>query len=158
LVTKLTGVALMMRVADCVPVLLADEEAGVIAIAHAGRIGLLAGVLDNTVAMMRDNGATALRAWIGPHICGSCYEVPDNMRAAASVNHPEMASTTSWGTPALDLGAGVVAALSRLGVGEITRLDPCTLTTPTLFSYREDPQTGRQAGLIWLAPPKTALA
>ncbi|MDR0836972.1 MAG: peptidoglycan editing factor PgeF [Propionibacteriaceae bacterium] len=155
LVTKLPGVALMMRVADCVPVLLADEQAGVIAAAHAGRVGLLAGVLTNTVACMREHGANKIRAWVGPHICGSCYEVSPEMRAEVALTHPEMAATTSWGTPSLDLTQGVTTELCNLGVTTIDDVALCTLTNPDLFSYREDPETGRQAGLIWMATAST---
>jgi YfiH family protein len=156
LVTRLPGVALMMRVADCVPVLLADEEAGVIAAAHAGRVGLLADILVNTLACMREHGATLVRAWVGPHICGSCYEVSQEMCTEVGLTHPEMVSTTSWGTPSLDLEKGVTAQLRSLGVSNIELHNPCTLTDPSLFSYREDPTTGRQAGLIWLMPPRVS--
>lgn len=151
IVTTKPGVALMIRVADCLPVLLADQRAGVIAAAHAGRVGLLAGVLPATVAAMRKLGADRLRAWIGPHICGACYEVPEQMAAEAAARLPAAAARTSWGTSAIDLGAGAAAQLAGLGV-DVRRLDPCTLTSPDLFSHRGDGAgAGRQVGVIWLA-------
>ncbi|MFC2641713.1 MAG: polyphenol oxidase family protein [Propionibacterium acidifaciens] len=151
LVTDLPGAPLAIRVADCVPVLLADAGAGVIGAAHAGRRGLLAGVLAATTARMRELGAVRIRAWIGPHICGDCYEVPARMRDEACAIIPELAATTGWGTPSLDLGAGARAVLEREGVA-VERHDPCTRTSPALFSHRRDNGlTGRQIGLIWRA-------
>jgi len=69
LVTDLRNVALAVRVADCVPVLLADTQRHIIGAAHAGRVGLLAGVLESAVMEMERLGAKRIRAWIGPHIC-----------------------------------------------------------------------------------------
>ena len=149
--TDIEGVALCVRVADCAPVMLADASRRVIGAAHAGRRGLLAGVLPATVQAMRRLGADAITAWIGPHICGRCYEVPADMAADAATVIPEAASTTSWGTPAIDVGRGAEAQLRRLGC-DVVRVGRCTYETPTLYSHRRDGvATGRQAGLIWLA-------
>ncbi|MGI5952372.1 MAG: polyphenol oxidase family protein [Brooklawnia sp.] len=149
-VTGTHGLALMVRVADCVPVLFADASAGLVGAAHAGRAGLLGGVLEATVAALRARGARSLQAWIGPHICGSCYEVPAPMAAEAADQLPQCAATTSWGTPAIDMGAGAAALLTGLDVA-VTGHAPCTMTSDALFSHRGDgQQTGRQAGLVWL--------
>ncbi|MEA4943003.1 MAG: laccase domain-containing protein [Propionicimonas sp.] len=150
LVTTRPGVVLAIRVADCVPVLFADPAAGVVAAAHAGRVGLAAGVLTTTLARMREHGATAVTAWIGPHICGACYEVPAAMRDELAARLPGAATTTSWGTPALDLGAAANLQLQAAGC-QVRRHDPCTLTVPTLHSHRRDGAgAGRQLGLVWL--------
>jgi YfiH family protein len=149
LVTQDRRVGLLIRVADCVPVLLADPEAGVIGAAHAGRVGLLAGVLDAVVAALRERGARSLTAWIGPHICGACYELPPDMAEAAWTRLPATWARSAWGTPAVDLGAGAAAELGRLGCA-VVRLDPCTAQSSDLFSYRRDGTTGRLGGLIWL--------
>ncbi|MBK8460343.1 MAG: polyphenol oxidase family protein [Micropruina sp.] len=150
MVTTAQSIALTIRVADCVPVLLADSAAGVIGAAHAGRRGLATGVLSRTVEAMRSIGAVSIRGWIGPHICGSCYEVPEAMAEEIGALVPGARSTTSWGTPALDLGAGVDRQLRDLGVGSL-RVDGCTRTTGSLHSYRRDgTRAGRQAGCIWL--------
>jgi YfiH family protein len=144
------GVTLMIRVADCVPVLLADPGAGVVGAAHAGRPGLVAGVVPATVAAMRERGARSLTAWIGPHICGACYEVPAEMQAAVAGVVPTSRSTTSWGTPALDIGAGVRAQLEADGV-TVVDASACTRESPDLYSYRRDGAgAGRLAGLIRL--------
>jgi YfiH family protein len=147
LVTTNAGIGLAVRIADCVPVLLWGD--GVIAAAHAGRVGLERGVLQAAVAAMRRLGARKISARVGPHICGACYEVPAAMRAEFSGQYPQAASTTSWGTPALDLGAATGSVLQGLDVAT-TFDDPCTLTTPTLHSYRRDAAgSGRQAAIIW---------
>jgi len=149
-VTTARRVALAVRAADCLPVLFADPDAGVVAAAHAGRVGLAAGVLPATVSRLVELGATRITAWIGPHICGACYEVPASLRDSFAVAHPAAAATTSWGTPALDLGAAAESQLRGLGCA-VVRVDPCTRETPTLHSYRRDgARSGRQAGLVWL--------
>lgn len=150
MVTAVPGVALAIRVADCLPVMLADLDAGVIGAAHAGRMGFLAGVLPEVVAAMRAAGARRILAWVGPHICGCCYEVPAAMAEDAWRRCPATRSTTSWGTPAIDLGAGALAQLETLGVTAVG-LDPCTRENDDLFSHRRDPRGGRLAGLVWMA-------
>ena len=150
LLTTSPRLGLAIRVADCVPVLFADPARRVVAAAHAGRRGLLDGVLVRTVEQMRTRGAREITAWIGPHICGQCYEVPGEMAEEADRIIPGVATTTSWGTPAIDLGAGARIQLDELGV-TVVGMDPCTLTTETLYSHRGDgPAAGRQVGMIWL--------
>jgi polyphenol oxidase len=149
LVTRTVGLALAVLVADCVPVLLADPDARVIAVAHAGRRGLAAGVVPAAVAAMRAAGARAILGRVGPSVCGRCYEVPDGMRSAVSAAEPAVWSTSATGTPALDVAAGVVAQLVRLGV-VTTRIAGCTMEDRSLYSYRRDHTTGRFAGLVWL--------
>ncbi len=149
IVTTLADVALYIRTADCLPVLLADRAHGVIGAAHAGRVGLLAGVLEACVAAMVDLGATDLVAWIGPHICASCYEVPDDMADEFRHTHRGLVSQTSWGTASLDLGGHAERLLADLSV-TVQREDPCTRTTPSLWSHRAQGESaGRQAGVIW---------
>lgn len=153
LVTSTPGIVLLVRAADCVPVLLADPGAGVIGAAHAGRPGLAAGVVPAVVARMRDLGARHITAWIGPHVCGACYEVPLELQAEIGAIEPDSVASTSWGTPSLDLGAGVRAQLARdeIAVIDVSR---CTRESLDLFSHRRDGQAaGRQAGLIRLRPP-----
>jgi YfiH family protein len=152
LATALPGVALLVRAADCVPVLLADLEAQVIGAAHAGRRGLVAGVVPATVARMRDLGAHDVVAWVGPHICGRCYEVPAEMREEVAATVPESFSETSWQTPALDVGAGVHAQLRAAGV-EVVDASRCTLESDDLWSHRRDGDAaGRLGGIIWMRP------
>jgi YfiH family protein len=150
LVTDRRDLVLVVRAADCVPVLLADPAAGVIGAAHAGRPGLAAGVVTHTVEGMRGLGATSITAWIGPHVCGACYEVPAAMQAEVVALEPASRATTSWGTPALDIGAGVRDQLERAGV-TVVDAARCTRESPDLYSFRRDGEhAGRIAGLVRL--------
>jgi polyphenol oxidase len=151
LVTTTRGTGLMIRVADCVPVLLADPEAGVVGAVHAGRAGLVLGIVDRAVERLRDAGATRLVAWVGPHVCGGCYEVPQEMRAEVSALVPAAYAETTWGTPALDIGAGVRAQLAAAGV-EVVDVGGCTREDPRLHSHRRDgAAAGRLAALVWMS-------
>ena len=148
LVTDRPEVVLMVRVADCVPVLLADPTAGVIGAAHAGRNGMRGGVVTRCVERMQALGAGDVTAWVGPHICGACYEVPADLQAEVAAVEPLTAGRTSWGTPSLDIGAGVTAQLERLGV-HVVQVAGCTLESPDLYSHRRDASSaGRFAGVI----------
>jgi YfiH family protein len=151
--TARQGVALLARAADCVPVLLADPASGWIAAVHAGRPGLADGVVPAAVAALRKQGAEPSVAWIGPHVCGACYEVPADLQDEVAALVPESRSTTSWGTPALDLGAGVRVQLAAAGVADVRSVDACTREDPTWPSYRRDGAAAtRFAGVIWSHP------
>jgi polyphenol oxidase len=153
MVTDRPGLALSVRVADCVPVLLTDPDAGVVGCAHAGRAGLAAGVVHRAVDAMRDLGAGEVTAWVGPHVCGGCYEVPERMRDDVAAQVPQARATTTWGTPALDIGAGVRAQLIDAGCALADVPFRCTRETDTLYSHRRDgASAGRSAGLVWLRP------
>jgi polyphenol oxidase len=148
LVTAEPGVTLSVRAADCVPVLFADAAAGVIGACHCGRPGVVAGIVPATLAAMRELGAAQITAWVGPHVCGRCYEVPQEMQDDVVAVEPATRATTSWGTPSLDVGAGVRAQLAREEVA-VVDLSRCTFESPDLFSYRREGKlSGRQAGLI----------
>ncbi|MFE0513538.1 peptidoglycan editing factor PgeF [Streptomyces sp. NPDC058964] len=151
-VTARRGLALAVLTADCVPVLLADPVAGIAAAAHAGRPGMVAGVVPAAVRAMIELGAVPSRivARTGPAVCGRCYEVPEAMRAEVARAEPAAHSETSWGTPAVDVAAGVHAQLERLGVHDREQSPVCTLESGDHFSYRRDRTTGRLAGYVWL--------
>src|SRR5699024_12202930 len=99
--TTTPGTAVAVLVADCVPVLLSGP--GGVAAVHAGRKGVLGGVVPAAVAALAEEGVRATRAAIGPSICRRCYEVPGDLRTEASAALPAPHATTSRGTPALDL-------------------------------------------------------
>lgn len=151
-VTARRGVALAVLTADCTPVLLADPVAGVAAAAHAGRPGMVAGVVPAAVEAMVALGARPDRiaARTGPAVCGRCYEVPADMRADVAAVEPAAYAETSWGTPAVDVTAGVHAQLDRLGVRDREQSPVCTRESGDHFSYRRDRTTGRLAGYVWL--------
>ena len=144
-VTRSTEVALAVLVADCVPVLLSGN--GVVAAVHAGRPGLVAGVVPSALAAMRDLGAGKVDAVVGPSVCGRCYEVPAEMRDTAAAVQPVSASVSWTGTPAVDVAAGVVAQLREGGV-TVRWLPGCSRESDQLYSYRRDGLTGRFAGVV----------
>lgn len=154
LVTATPGLLLCVRVADCLPVLFADPGAGVIGAAHAGRRGLAAGVLRNTVSAMEALGASraGIRAVVGPGICGRCYEVPAALAAEIGALIPGSRAVTRTGTPSLDLPAAAHVLLSGLGLASVDVVDECTAEHPDRwYSYRRAHRTGRFVGYVALA-------
>jgi polyphenol oxidase len=151
LVTATPDLVLVVLVADCVPVLLADAEAGVAGAVHAGRPGARIGIGRQAVAAMVAAGAQPERidVLLGPAICGRCYEVPADMQADVEAALPGSACVTATGTPGLDLRAGLARQLLADGVGKVVADPRCTAEDPDLFSYRRDGVTGRQAGIAW---------
>ncbi|WP_052172818.1 peptidoglycan editing factor PgeF [Nocardia sp. BMG111209] len=152
LVTTVPELALVVLSADCVPLLLSDDEAGVIAAVHAGRVGARIGIVPRVLAAMRSVGAKPERigAFLGPAASGRQYEVPAAMRADVEAHLPGSATTTAKGTPGLDLRAGIRRQLEQAGVGAIA-VDPrCTIEDATLFSHRRGAPTGRIAGVVWM--------
>lgn len=147
IVCRTKELALAVLVADCVPVLLHDIEAGVVGAVHAGRPGLLGGIVLRAVDAMRDLGAQRASAIVGPSVCGRCYEVPEVLAQAAATVAPT-SLTSSWtGTPAIDVAAGVIEQLTGTGVA-VDRVAGCTREEGRLYSYRRDGTTGRLAGVI----------
>jgi polyphenol oxidase len=154
LVTAVPGLALIVLTADCVPVLLADPHASVVAAVHAGRRGARAGVVLAALEAMTTRGARLDRveALLGPAVCGQCYEVPPDMQADVERHLPGSACRTKAGSAGLDLRAGLWRQLADVGVARIG-VDPrCTFEDDLLYSYRRDGVTGRIAALTWLDP------
>lgn len=152
LVTRTPGLALAVVTADCVPVLLGDARAGVVAAVHAGRVGAQRGVVVRAVEAMLKLGAQAgdISALLGPAVSGRNYEVPAAMADEVEAALPGSRTNTGRGTPGLDLRAGIACQLRELGIESID-IDPrCTLADPALFSHRRDAPTGRLASLIWM--------
>ena len=166
LVTTSAAVAVGVMVADCVPVLLADASAGVVAAVHAGRRGVVAGVVEAAVEAMVAAGAVpgAVRAVVGPAVCGRCYEVPEALQREVEAAEPGTASTTGWGTPALDLVRAVRAQLHRAGVGRVDDVARCTVEEDVWFSHRAAHAAGarraegRFAAVVRLVSPRVAAA
>ncbi|GIG25142.1 peptidoglycan editing factor PgeF [Cellulomonas denverensis] len=150
------GLGAAVLVADCVPVLIADPDARVAAAVHAGRRGLLAGVVQEAVAALTAHGAdpARMRAAIGPCIRGPHYEVPAAMRDEAAAVLPATACTTVDGTPGLDLPAGVRSVLTAAGLREVLDTGLDTAVDDRFFSHRRAQRagvtTGRSAGVIAL--------
>jgi YfiH family protein len=155
LVVQRPGIAALVRVADCTPIVLADVERGMGAVVHAGRVGMMEGVVRASVDDLTARGAQHLHAWVGPRACGACYEVPADMAAAAAAIEPAAASTTSWGTPAIDVGAAVVAQLTQAGVTvHDIGAAVCTIENSEFFSYRrQGAAAGRCGALVTVGQP-----
>lgn len=150
-VTTRPDLVLASMAADCLPVLAADTVAGVLGAAHSGRLGTAHGVAANLVEAMTAQGARPDRitVFLGPAICGGCYEVPPELQAQTAEHTPEAAATTRQGTTGVDMVAAVTAQLRRSGVTDITADGRCTLESPELFSHRRDAPTGRFASFLW---------
>ena len=139
LVTNKKSIALAVQAADCLPLLLQSD--GVVAAVHVGRKGLLNGVALAAVAAMQDLGAEQITGVVGPHICGSCYEVDQVMFDEITQIHPDSAASNRR----LNLFAGLVAQIPQVA---LTNMNICTLENPNYFSFRRGAESGRQVGVI----------
>ncbi|MEM9554946.1 MAG: peptidoglycan editing factor PgeF [Acidobacteriota bacterium] len=149
LVTRRRGLALAVVTADCVPVLLADDER--VGAVHAGWRGLVAGIVGK--ALERFDPATT-RAWIGPAISGRVYEVGDDVASRlAAVGGPDVLRDGPRGRACADLQRVARRQIASAGVAEIRVLELCTLGEPELLhSYRRDgAAAGRNWSLVWRA-------
>lgn len=151
-VTRERGLALCVLVADCTPVLLSDHAAGVVAAAHAGRMGARNGIVARTVEQMVECGARPerIQVLLGPAAAGESYEVPEAMAADVEAHLPGSRTTTRQGTCGIDVRAGLIRQLLGLGVTHIDADPRDTITDTDFFSHRREGVTGRQAGVIWL--------
>jgi len=152
--TRGKNVVCTVMAADCMPVLLADEQGEVVGIAHAGWRGLSSGVIEATVAAM-GLPAGRLLAWLGPAIGPEIYEIGEEVRAAFLQRDPlsESAFTpTRPGHWLLDLYAVAKQRLAALGVTRVSGGGFCTATdSGRFFSYRRDNTGERMAASVWLA-------
>ena len=152
LVTTTPGLALAVVTADCVPLLMSDARAGVVAAVHAGRVGAQKGVVARAVEAMVANGARVadVSVLLGPAVSGRNYEVPDAMADEVEAAVPGSRTSTARGTAGLDLRAGIARQLIELGITAVG-VDPrCTVDDPNLFSHRRGAPTGRLASLVWM--------
>ena len=134
LVTKLQGVVIGVNTADCVPIVLADEQAGVIAVAHAGWRGTVGRIAKAVVEEMCRQGANAdrIQAAMGPSICQECFEVGDEVVEAfkqARFNLDDIVvRNAATGKAHIDLRAANRAVLTAVGVpaGHIALSQHCS--------------------------------
>jgi len=137
----------VVKVADCMPVLFADEKGTVVGAAHAGWRGLAAGVLEATLDAMR---ASAVHAWMGPAIGPGAYEVGDEVRAAFP-GHEAAFKQNRPGHWLMDLYAIARKKLEAKGA-QVHGGGFCTYSEKDrFFSYRRDHGQSRMAAVIWLA-------
>lgn len=162
-VTSVHGVALAILTADCLPILLFDRAGTRIAAAHAGWRGLAAGVLEETVTAL-DRPCAEIGAWLGPAIGQAAFEIGPEVRSelldltpgplrAASASCFRSGRGDRWHA---DLSALATLRLRGMGVGDVRQsAEDAFSNAARYFSHRrEGGQTGRQASLIWLSPPR----
>lgn len=152
--TDQPGIACTVMTADCLPALFCDREGRYVAAAHAGWRGLLAGVLEATVAQL-PVAAESVLVWLGPAIGPQAFEVGAEVREAFVSQQPETAqafvSSANAGRYMADLYLLARLRLAAIGVTAVYGGTECTFTDPRFYSYRRQPVTGRFASLIWLA-------
>jgi len=147
LVTSRTGIALAVMVADCIPLLLSSADA--VAAVHVGRKGLMNEVALAAIDRMRTYGSSDISAIVGPSICGTCYEVSQEIYDEVCRKFPLAASRTFDGGISLDLSRALIDQLENHGITVIDE-GRCTVEDKDLFSYRRDGVSGRQVGVVWL--------
>ena len=145
LITSERSMGLAVLTADCIPLLIDAGDS--IAAVHVGRKGLVDGIIPCVMDALLNRGATSLKAWLGPAICGKCYEVSPEMYDDITSNFPSAA--TSIGTHCLDLPAAAINQLQGYGV-QVQNFHRCTLESSSYYSYRTKATTGRMAGVISL--------
>ncbi|MBT1173960.1 laccase domain-containing protein [Bifidobacterium sp. LC6] len=120
-VTSRKDIALGMFAADCLPVLMADPETGIIGAAHCGRRGLERGVIGATVELMQRKGADPSRiiATLGPRICGDCYEVGDEIADTFIKRFPLTKTQTRFGGAGIDIAEAAMIDLAFAGVHQV---------------------------------------
>ncbi|MDX1804902.1 MAG: peptidoglycan editing factor PgeF [Alcanivorax sp.] len=140
--------------ADCLPVLLARTDGSAVAAVHAGWRGLQAGIIGKAVRQLAPAGQ-AVSAWLGPAICGKCYQVGDEVhRAFLQADRDYGDAFKADGTPGrwrFSVAQAAMIALARLGVDDVQGGELCTACDlERFYSYRKEGDTGRFASLIWL--------
>ena len=152
-ITSTPGVACAVMLADCLPILLCDRGASMVAAVHAGWKGLARGVIEETVAKM-GLSPTRLMAYLGPSIGQSCFSVKSDVRAAFlsldKANDRFFKPSEEAGKWYADLSGLAEKKLVDLGISSIDIADRCTVCDCHFFSYRREGVTGRFAALIWI--------
>lgn len=152
MVTNRPGIALGILTADCVPVLFADAESGIIGAAHAGWKGAVGEIAARTVQAMTALGAERSRivAAIGPAISAQNYEIGDDMAQTIRSQWPEAASfilTEGFRHPHFDVPGLVLAQTRALGLAAVEQVGSCTYASPELyFSHRHATHNDTRAG------------
>lgn len=149
------GTVLAILTADCLPVVFAVDDGSEIAAAHAGWRGLVAGVLENTVAALSAPAGRIL-AWLGPAAGPQAYEIGEEVFDAFVSRDARARSafvTTRPGHWHADLYALARQRLRDAGVEQVYGGGLCTISDPQRFySHRRDQRTGRMATVVYRKP------
>lgn len=153
--TQTPGVAVGVRTADCLPVLIEDPVGGRVAAVHAGWRGVLGELPRRTVERLVAAGSHVvdLRVALGPAIGPCCFEVDGDLPARFEAAFGREVVVPVAGKPRLhlNLGLAVRRSLERAGVpaGQIDQVPGCTAHEPRFFSHRRDQgQTGRHLSVV----------
>jgi YfiH family protein len=153
-VSRDANVVLAIMTADCLPIVLCHRDGAERAAIHAGWRGLANGIIENTLAKMH-SPREQLMAWIGPAICGQCYETGDDVRDAFQQRYPfTRNSFRQEGTRLFaNLPQKAEQILNALGIHAVYQSQACTFeSNKQFYSYRREAQTGRMVTLIWCKP------
>ncbi len=145
---------LVIRTADCLPILLCHKKGLEVAAIHAGWRGLSGGIIENTL-LKTTHATPEYMAWMGPAICEKCFEVGEDVYHAFTTKYPEAASAfDTANTPKkylANLKQIATFILKKQGVDRIYDSGACTFEEKNkYYSYRRKQQTGRIVSLIWL--------
>ena len=165
-VTTKPGQVLAIMTADCLPVLLTSRDGKVVGAAHAGWRGLAAGVIEQTVALMRAKQGhhtqtqtqNEILAYLGPAIGPHAFEVGSEVRDVFIAQNPASAACFEQlqekGKYLADIYGLACLRLNALGIDFIEGGGECTVQNPYYFSYRRDQKTGRMGSFIWIDTPQ----
>ncbi len=152
-VTTEKKVACVVLTADCLPVFFCNNAGTEVAVAHAGWRGLHAGIISNTIKVMKSS-ADEIQVSLGPAIGPQAFEVGEEVFTAFMDKNPanEAAfSTTIKGHYLCDIYHIARIELKRAGVVQVAGGNACTYSeSHRFYSYRRQQNTGRMASLIWL--------
>ncbi|MAD74333.1 MAG: hypothetical protein CML20_05985 [Rheinheimera sp.] len=150
--SRQSGLICTVMTADCLPILICNQQGSEVAAVHAGWRGLCNGIIENSVQLFSQ--PEACMAWLGPAISQHAFEVGAEVRAAFVRQDPDAAAAFIPGASGkwfADLYSLARQRLVRCGINDIYGAEHCTYQqTSTFFSYRRDGQTGRMATAIWL--------
>jgi hypothetical protein len=141
------GKGLAVQVADCVPMVITHSDVN--AAVHIGREGLLKGMTESAiVTLAKSIDLRGAKAWLGPSICGNCYQVSAELFSECETKYP--ASVHSRFNRQVDVAKGVISILDSKGVewGWFGGVRECVSCEPEYYSYRRDGVTGRQAMIV----------
>ncbi len=142
---------LAIMTADCLPIVLCNQTGTEIAAIHAGWRGLVGGIIENTLKTMQSSPETCL-AWIGPAICGRCYETGEEVFAQFKENYQDAEKAFFYQQQRLHANLAKMAELILInaGIQSVTQSNACTFeSNDKYYSYRKSAQTGRIVTLIW---------
>ncbi|OKL48972.1 hypothetical protein BSR29_03790 [Boudabousia liubingyangii] len=143
------GLAAAVQVADCLPVVFSAPKEKLVAAVHAGRKGIEGRIATEAIRQLRELGATQIFAALGPSICAQHYEVEVEVGEKLAQHAPQAVLPGRSGHVYLDLPQALALELESQDVPLDRSSWSCTYSDSNLYSYRRNPQTGRQAAIVF---------